>query len=246
MMSANILNETLEIGLGERQANVLGAIVRQYVKSAEPVGSQTLVRQYHLHVSPATVRNDMLYLEAKGLIASPHPSAGRIPTESGYRYYVKHQLLLAELSQGERRQMEQVWDEEADEEVLLKRTAQVIAGLANETIFISIGQNQTYYTGFRFLFEQPEFRDKNFALNVGRLIDQFDQAVASLFDTSGSDIRILVGTESPFGGGCSTAMFRRALGSHDLLFGILGPIRMDYDVNVARLNFIRNNLPAKV
>jgi heat-inducible transcriptional repressor len=74
--------------LGERRAAILKAIVAHYVRSGEPVGSKTLVDRYGLGVSPATVRNDMGALEDEGYIYQPHPSAGRVPTDSGYRYFV--------------------------------------------------------------------------------------------------------------------------------------------------------------
>ena len=74
--------------LDARKAAVLRAIVSYYVGSGEPVGSRTIVERGRLDVSPATVRNEMAALEEAGLIYQPHTSAGRIPTDSGYRYFV--------------------------------------------------------------------------------------------------------------------------------------------------------------
>jgi heat-inducible transcriptional repressor len=76
--------------LDERKAEILRAIVEEYVETAQPVGSQTVARSRHLGVSSATVRNDMTVLEREGFIAQPHTSAGRIPTDLGYRYFVDH------------------------------------------------------------------------------------------------------------------------------------------------------------
>jgi heat-inducible transcriptional repressor len=76
--------------LDERKAEILRAIVEEYVQTAQPVGSQTVARSRHLGVSSATVRNDMTILEREGFIAQPHTSAGRIPTDRGYRYFVDH------------------------------------------------------------------------------------------------------------------------------------------------------------
>ncbi|HZP31572.1 MAG TPA: heat-inducible transcriptional repressor HrcA [Acidimicrobiia bacterium] len=76
--------------LDERKAEILRAIVEEYVETAQPVGSQTVARSRHLGVSSATVRNDMTVLEREGYIAQPHTSAGRIPTDRGYRYFVDH------------------------------------------------------------------------------------------------------------------------------------------------------------
>src|SRR5689334_21720949 len=76
--------------LDERKAEILRAIVEEYVETAQPVGSQTVARSRHLGVSSATVRNDMTVLEREGYIVQPHTSAGRIPTDRGYRYFVDH------------------------------------------------------------------------------------------------------------------------------------------------------------
>ena len=74
--------------LGERRAEVLRALISQYVRSGEPVGSKTIVDKFGLGVSSATVRNELAALEDAGLIQQPHTSAGRIPTDAGYRYFV--------------------------------------------------------------------------------------------------------------------------------------------------------------
>src|SRR5699024_7695298 len=72
----------------DRRLHVLRAIVQDYVQTSEPVGSKSLLERHHLGVSAATVRNDMALLEEEGLIAAPHTSAGRIPTDAGYRVFV--------------------------------------------------------------------------------------------------------------------------------------------------------------
>ena len=74
--------------LDDRKLDVLRAIIEDYVSTQEPVGSKALVERHQLGVSPATVRNDMAVLEDEGFIAQPHTSAGRIPTDKGYRLFV--------------------------------------------------------------------------------------------------------------------------------------------------------------
>src|SRR5687768_11980856 len=76
--------------MDDRKAQVLRAIVEQYIETAQPVGSQSIARSAELGVSSATVRNEMTVLEREGYIAQPHTSAGRIPTDKGYRYFVDH------------------------------------------------------------------------------------------------------------------------------------------------------------
>jgi heat shock gene repressor HrcA len=77
-----------------RQKDIFNNIVQEYIKTAQPVGSKLIVDKYHTDVSPATVRNDMAELEDQGLVFQPHISAGRIPTEYGYKYFVENYVNL--------------------------------------------------------------------------------------------------------------------------------------------------------
>src|SRR5436309_13074900 len=89
--------------LDDRKATILRAIVEEYVSTAQPVGSQTIARSRRLGVSSATVRNEMTVLEREGYIVQPHTSAGRIPTDQGYRYFVDHFAASGALPVGQRR-----------------------------------------------------------------------------------------------------------------------------------------------
>src|SRR5436853_7071710 len=91
--------------LDERKQAILRAIVEQYVETAQPVGSQSVTQTTGLGVSAATVRNEMSILEREGFIAQPHTSAGRIPTDLGYRYYVDHVAGTGQLPAPERRRI---------------------------------------------------------------------------------------------------------------------------------------------
>lgn len=91
--------------LTPRQAKLLGIVIQEYVQSAQPVGSQVIAKHYDLGVSPATIRNDLAVLEREGLLTHPHTSAGRVPTDLGYRYFVQHLLSDAELPSTERREI---------------------------------------------------------------------------------------------------------------------------------------------
>jgi heat-inducible transcriptional repressor len=92
--------------LDDRKLTVLRAIVEDYVSTTEPVGSKSLVDRHHFDVSPATIRNDMAVLEEQGFIAQPHTSAGRIPTDKGYRLFVDRLSSVKPLSAAERRAIE--------------------------------------------------------------------------------------------------------------------------------------------
>ena len=90
----------------QRRAHILGHIVSEYVRTAVPVGSQAIVRKYGLPVSPATVRNEMVKLEEEGYITHPHTSAGRVPSDKGYRYYVESLMEEEDLSWAEKQSIQ--------------------------------------------------------------------------------------------------------------------------------------------
>ncbi|HEX6033496.1 MAG TPA: hypothetical protein VFY83_03640, partial [Anaerolineales bacterium] len=83
--------------LTERQKTLLLLIIRDYIESAQPVGSKRLAEHYHINLSSATIRNEMAALTEMGYLRQPHTSAGRVPTEEGYRYFVSQMMNQAEL-----------------------------------------------------------------------------------------------------------------------------------------------------
>lgn len=115
----------------DRRMEVLRAIVQDYVATREPVGSRAIVERHHLGVSPATIRNDMAYLEESGYIMQPHTSAGRVPTDKGYRHFVDQIATLKPLSSAERRAIEDFLTGAMDLDDVLERTARRLAQLTH-------------------------------------------------------------------------------------------------------------------
>src|SRR6188474_3865925 len=109
----------------ERRLAVLRAIVEDYVATEEPVGSKALVERHGLGVSPATVRNDMAALEDEGFITHPHTSAGRIPTDKGYRLFVDRLSQVKPLSSGEKKAIQSFLSEAVDLEDVLRRSVRL-------------------------------------------------------------------------------------------------------------------------
>lgn len=120
----------------ERRLSVLRAIVEDYVSTREPVGSKVLVERHNLGVSPATIRNDMALLEEEGLIAQPHTSAGRIPTDQGYRVFVDRLSTVKPLSPAERRAISILLDDAVDLDDVLERTVRALARLTNQVAVV--------------------------------------------------------------------------------------------------------------
>jgi heat-inducible transcriptional repressor len=124
------------VPLDERKLEVLRAIVQDYVATQEPVGSRALVERHHLGVSPATVRNDMAILEEEGYIRQPHTSAGRVPTDRGYRLFVDKLSRIKPLSPAERRAIERFLAGAVDLDDVVHRTVRLLAQLTRQVAVV--------------------------------------------------------------------------------------------------------------
>ena len=122
--------------LDERKLSVLRAIVEDYVRTHEPVGSRALVERHSLGVSPATIRNDMAVLEEEGFIAQPHTSAGRIPTDKGYRLFVDRLSQVKPLSPAERRAIESFLAGAVDLDDVMSRSVRLLAQLTRQVALV--------------------------------------------------------------------------------------------------------------
>lgn len=122
--------------LDDRKLEILRAIVTDYVASREPVGSRALVERHNLNVSPATVRNDMAALEEEGYITQPHTSAGRIPTDKGYRLFVDRLGAVKPLSPAERRAIETFMAGAFDVDEVVRRTVRLLAQITRQVAIV--------------------------------------------------------------------------------------------------------------
>lgn len=128
--------------MDERKQKVLAAIVQDYILGGEPVGSRSIARRYDLGVSPATIRNEMADLEEMGLLEQPHTSAGRIPSDFGYRYYVDCLMAPQELTAEEKEYVQRRYMQKIHEfEQMLEETACLISEMTAYTA-VALGPNQ--------------------------------------------------------------------------------------------------------
>jgi heat-inducible transcriptional repressor len=124
------------MNLEERKLEVLRAIIEDYIATEEPVGSKALAERHHLGVSPATIRNDMALLEEEGYIAQPHTSAGRVPTDKGYRLFVDRLAGLKPLSTAERKAIASFLEGAVDLDDVLHRTVRLLAQLTRQVAVV--------------------------------------------------------------------------------------------------------------
>jgi heat-inducible transcriptional repressor len=119
--------------LNEREKNILRLIIQQFILTASPVGSRNISKKYQIGLSPATVRNIMSDLEESGFINHPHTSAGRMPTDKGYRIYVDSLMELEHLNKSDQRKIKQTFDQQFGEtEELLSLTSKLLSNITNQ------------------------------------------------------------------------------------------------------------------
>ncbi|MGE5417181.1 MAG: heat-inducible transcriptional repressor HrcA [Acidobacteriota bacterium] len=133
--------------LDDRKKAILEAVIKDYVRTAEPVGSRAMVRKHSLGVSPATVRNEMADLEEMGFLEQPHTSSGRIPSETGFRYYVDHMMVKEQLTIEEEGFLREVLARKAEDlSNVIQKTGQVLSNLTNyAAVVISPTHNNSEY-----------------------------------------------------------------------------------------------------
>ena len=225
----------------ERQQLILEAIIKEYVKTAQPVSSGVLATKYHLSLSPATVRNEMMELEEAGYIYQPHTSAGRVPTEAAYNLGVEKLLKNRKrnLTPAQEKLLEQAL---SSGEGNLKATAKVVAELSGHAVFWAFHKNDLYYTGISNLFSQAEFRRLDLISDVSGVIDRMEEIIDALFDDLPFGPAVLIGSANPFGNFLSAILLKYKQNNRTGVMGILGPLRLDYERQLALVEYLADKL----
>lgn len=210
----------------ERQANILAALVEQYAEVAAPVGSITLAKLFG--VSSATIRAEMARLEEMGLIAQPHTSAGRVPTDRGYRFYV-NQLSGAETSlEPDAKPLPTPQLDRAQPSHAIRTAVDTLVELTHNVGLATIG-DQLYLSGFGQLFTQPEFTRGSAVNEVAELLDNLEPWLRAA--APNEPLNVYIGSENPIGQtSACTLIISRFRSSYDnrSYIGVLGPTRQSY------------------
>ncbi len=224
--------------LSDRHSSILLAVLKEHITTARPVGSEILVEKQGIDLSPASVRNAMLELEEAGYLAQPHTSAGRVPTVKAYRYYLDNFLEEARVPQSAQTALRQAIHRSQDPELRIKSVARAIAELTENTVLVGFAPHNVYYTGISHLFHQPEFAEMAMVLDFSELIDHLDDIVARLYHRLNAHPKVFLGKDNPFGEDTGAVVMRCS----GRLVGIVGPVRMAYDQNLALLRFTQQLL----
>ncbi len=211
----------------ERQEKILRAVVEEYAEVASPVGSQLLAKVFN--VSSATIRAEMAELERLGFIKQPHTSAGRIPTDKGYRHYVNvaHTEDTKHSAHGERALTARIGEGSVPERAI-KNTVDTLVELTQNLGVATIG-NQLYMSGLSNLFGQPEFINSGQVKEVALLLDNLEPWLREA--APNKPLSVYIGKENPIGrnSGCSLIISKfRSPYSDKSFIGVLGPTRQSY------------------
>jgi heat-inducible transcriptional repressor len=212
----------------DRQAKILQAIIEQYAEVASPVGSSLLAKAFG--VSSATVRAEMAELEKQGYIHQPHTSAGRVPTDKGYRFYVNQLADNTDVPRehrAERALTTRVQNAGLPEQTI-RSAVDTLVELTHNLGLATIG-NQLYMSGLSNLFGQPEFMLPGQVREVARLLDNLQPWLNEA--APNEPLSVYIGRENPIGrtAGASLIISRfRSPFSDKSYIGVLGPTRQSY------------------
>lgn len=216
----------------ERQMQILSAIIEQYAEVAVPVGSVTLAKLFN--VSSATVRSEMAKLEEYGFIAQPHTSAGRVPTDKGYRFYVNainesqasEQPKLDRSTRAIEARVQTYGGERADRAI--RSAVDSLVELTHNLGLATIG-DELYLSGMSNLFSHPEFMDGDHVQAVARLLDNLEPWLKEA--APNEPLNVYIGSENPIGkqSGATLIISRfQSPYSDKSYIGVLGPTRQSY------------------
>lgn len=212
----------------ERQTQILAAIVEQYAEVASPVGSTLMGKLFN--VSSATIRSEMAELERQGYLHQPHTSAGRVPTDKGYRFYVNSLSDTIETTSGRRaeRALAARVSGGGLPERTIRNAVDTLVELTHNLGLATIG-DQLYMSGLSNLFGQPEFINTVQVQEVAHLLDNLEPWLREA--APNEPLSVYIGRENPIGrsAGCSLIISRfRSPYSDRSYIGVLGPTRQSY------------------
>ncbi|MEK7376064.1 MAG: hypothetical protein AABZ57_02690 [Candidatus Margulisiibacteriota bacterium] len=226
--------------LDDRKKKVLEIIIEDYINLAEPIASSAVVKKHHVDASPATIRFDMADLEKKGYIKKPHTSAGRIPSDKGYRFFVDNLMQNPRISQKTVKSIKEKFDSiENLEEEILSETVELLSFLCgNASIVVSQGKRKSLHSGgISKMLRQPEFFSSEKSCSVIETIENHPLLTDILDDyTAENDVPIHIGAENEHKALKECSVIARQFGDGGILC-VIGPTRMHYEKVSSALDF---------
>lgn len=223
-----------------KQAHILRGLVEEYIRTGTPVGSSHLVEKLGLYVSSATMRGILQGLEKKGYVQKPHTSAGRIPTDAGYRYYVDHLRFREPRDEQVRSLGDQlrVYREEYGQPSLA--TAKLLAELSNALAVTGwMASRDIHEVGLASLFDEGDEEQQQAIREVFVLLDNVDSYLDQFAESAHSNVDVYIGEENPVLDVSHMSVLVRGVTTNqdeEAVMLLVGPKRMPYRRNVSILN----------
>ena len=234
--------------LGQRKAAVLRAVVGDYIRSGEPVGSRSIAARAGLRVSAATIRNDMAALEDLGYLRQPHTSAGRIPTDLGYRFYVDHLPRWPRLSEPNQRLIARFFGEppEDPDEVVRGTTVLLSRVTRYGVVARPPGSAHVVLGGTSNIVGEETFERRETVRRLLELLEQ-ETTILDLLEALAEegDVAVRIGVEIPLAAmqeaSVVVAPYRRA-GRTIGAIAVIGPTRMHYPEAISAIHDVSHRL----
>ncbi len=233
------MTEKKPLNITPRQAKILAAIVREYSNTSEPVSSEEICSKYRLEISPATVRNEMMALERNGFLGQPHTSAGRVPTDLGYRYFVNELMKRFELSLKEQQTLrEQLFRLQEQHQEMGKNIARLLAEKTDQAAFALLPEESSA-SGLSNILQHPKFDQRDVVEVVQFFEDIEEYADQMLSDFFKEQPAALIGKEHHLAPikNYSLIVSKVELPTGRGLIGIVGPKSMRYDKNISLVEY---------
>ncbi|MDD3170337.1 MAG: hypothetical protein WC410_02875 [Candidatus Paceibacterota bacterium] len=222
----------------DRQNQILNCLIREYIKTAEPVGSDFLADKYDFGICPSAIRIELQLLIKGGYLEQPHTSAGRIPTDRAYRLFVDE---LLKKNEGEKK-LKSVIDDFSNEFELASGLTRYLAEASSMfSAFHFLHRQLSWQAGWEEISKEPEFSNRQFISSFVSFLDAFGENAERLkFD---SPIKVFIGKEIPLPGTNNLSLICSKCSLDDeALIVLAGPKRMDYDKNIRLMHSLNKFL----
>ncbi len=230
--------------MNDRQAQLLEWIIRNYVQSAEPVSSKQIEESGFYNLKSASIRAEMSELEQAGYLEQPHTSAGRVPTDKAYRFFVDKVVKgnPIEIAPREKRLIDETIQETpANPHQINKSIAQLLSALSDNLVITNIVEEDDFFkVGLKNLFEFPEFQEFERMFRLTSFFEEFEREFRRF-----RDIQVFIGHESPFRGITEESVICAEYRLPNGLTGsitLVGPTRMNYRRNMGLVKYTADEL----
>lgn len=227
--------------ISERQAQIIKNLVKEYIKTAQPVSSKFLAEKYDYGICPSAIRIEFQDLIKEGYLEQPHTSAGRVPTDKAYRFFVDS--LKERREESIEDQLIEMISQMQDKFRMASEITKLLSDNSSGLITLHFyNEGLTLKEGLDEIFKEPEAKDDKFVSSFINLLENFDKNIEKLHPESG--IRIFIGEESPIPKSRNITMIcsECKLPKHNAFITIIGPKRMDYEKNIRLINSLNKVL----